>query len=280
MANRKQIRSTRCVVCYTAKALQKIALLTVLGTLPVFAWGPEGHDLVARLAERYLTPAARTQVSEILGPGVTMASISSWADQIRRSRPETGTWHYTDIPLSASRFDMQRDCPKGDCVIYQIAAFEKVVGNRSATPEARREGLMFLIHFVGDLHQPLHSSDNKDKGGNNVHTDFFGRQMNLHSVWDGGLLTRMGDEEKLFAEFSRDLTPKRARKWGKGTPEKWAEETHKIAQKITYGKLPKEPQGTPVPIGADYERAADPVIRMQIEKAGARLAAVLNATLK
>ena len=279
-ANKRQIHRTRNAACYTAKALHKLALLSVIGILPVSAWGPEGHDLVARLAERYLTPAARAQVGEILGPGTTMASISSWADQIRRSRPDTGPWHYTDIPIHAPRLDMQRDCPKGDCVIHQIGVFEKVLGDRSAKPEARREALMFVIHFIGDMHQPLHSSDNQDKGGNNVHVDFFGRPTNLHSVWDGGLLTRMGDEDKLFAEFSRDLTPKRARQWGKGTPEQWAEETHKIAQKITYGKLPKEPEGTPAPIGADYERAADPVIRIQIEKAGARLAAALNATLK
>jgi hypothetical protein len=246
----------------------------------MFGWGPEGHDLVARLADAHLTAAARARVAEILGPGVTMASISSWADQIRRARPDTSTWHYTDIPIDRPHLDMQRDCAKRDCVIAKIEDFEKVLADPAVKPEQRREALMFIVHFVGDMHQPLHSSDNKDKGGNNVRTDFFGKPMNLHSVWDGGLLTRMGEEDKLFVEFSHDLTPKLQTKWGKGTVEDWAEEAHKAAQKIVYGKLPKVASGAPEPIGEDYERAADPLIRLQIERAGARLAAVLNATLK
>ena len=98
---------------------------------------------------------------------------------------------------------------------------------------------MFLVHFVGDMHQPLHCSDNKDKGGNDVKLDFFGRTSNLHSVWDSGLLGRMGQEDALFAQFSKDLTEKRARKWGKGTVYTWAEQSHKAAQKVVYGKLPK-----------------------------------------
>jgi hypothetical protein len=261
--------------------MRRLAVITlVVWGLPVFGWGPEGHDLVARLAEAHLTAVARAKVAEILGPGVTMASISSWPDQIRRARPATATWHYTDIPIDRPHVDMQRDCAKGDCVIAKIEDFEKVLADPAAKPEQRREALMFIVHFVGDMHQPLHSSDNKDKGGNNVRTDFFGKPMNLHSVWDGGLLARMGDEDKLFAEFSRDLTPKRQKKWGKGTVQQWAEEAHKASQKTVYGKLPKVAAGAPEPIGDAYEHAADPLIRQQIEKAGARLAAVLNATLK
>ena len=244
------------------------------------AWGPEGHDLVARLADAHLSAAARARVAEILGPGVTMASISTWADQIRRSRPGTDTWHYTDIPIDRPRLDMQRDCPKRDCVIAKIEDFEKELGNPATSPQERREALMFIVHFVGDMHQPLHSSDNKDKGGNGVRTEFFGQSMNLHSVWDVGLLRRMGDEDKLFAEFSRDLTPKLQKKWAKGTVEQWADEAHRASQKIVYGKLPKVAAGAPEPIDAAYEQAADPLIRLQIEKAGARLAGVLNATLK
>ena len=138
---------------------------------------------------------------------------------------------------------------------------------------------MFLVHFVGDMHQPLHCSDNKDRGGNEVRLDFFGRNQNLHSVWDGGLLSRMGAEDALFAVYSKDLTDKRARKWGRGTVRDWAGESHKAAVKITYGKLPKAPAGQ-LKITPDYEKAADPVIKQQIERAGARLVATLNASLK
>lgn len=261
--------------------MRQYAVVLFLGwAVPVLAWGPEGHSLVARLAEAHLTPAARAQVAPILGPGVTMASIATWADQIRRSRPETSKWHYTDIPIDRPHFDFARDCRDGDCVIARIEDFRKVLGDPGAKPEQRREALMFLVHFVGDMHQPLHSSNNHDQGGNDVPTDFFGRPSNLHSVWDSGLLARMGNENQLFAQFSRDLTPKRQKKWSKGTVEEWANEAHTASQKIVYGKLPKVAPGALEPIGDVYERAADPLIRQQIEKAGARLAGILNATLQ
>jgi hypothetical protein len=255
-----------------------IALVLLGGAVPVYCWGPEGHDLVARIAEAQLTPAARAKVAELLGPNVTMASIASWADSVRRQRSDTGPWHYIDIPIDKPHMDMARDCPKGDCVIAAIAAQRKVMMDPAADPVKRREALMFVIHFVGDMHQPLHCSDNKDKGGNDVRTVFNDRNSNLHSVWDGVLLGRMGTEDQLFPAMLKEAEAHK--RWGKGTVEKWAEESHKQSQKVVYGKLTKEPKGTPVPIGADYEKAADPVIRTQLEKAGDRLAHLLNDSFK
>src|SRR5436305_12076598 len=168
------------------------AAMLLAGVLPAFGWGPEGHNLVARLAEPRLTPAARARVAEILGPGVSMVSVSSWADQIRRSRPETGPWHYVDIPIDRPHLDLARDCPNNDCIIGKIEEFAKALKDPDMTPENQREALMFIIHFVGDMHQPLHCATNQDKGGNEVMTEFFGIPMNLHSAWDSGLLGRMG----------------------------------------------------------------------------------------
>ena len=255
-------------------------MVILCGSLPAFGWGPEGHDLVARLAAAHLTPAAAARVAEILGSGTTMQAISSWPDQIRRERAATGPWHYIDIPIDKPHLDMARDCPKGDCVIAKIEDFRKLVVDPAATAVQRKEALMFLVHFVGDMHQPLHCSDNQDKGGNDVKLDFFGRPSNLHSVWDSGLLGRMGKEDELFTQYAKDLTEKRAKKWGKGSVEAWAEQSHKAAQKVVYGKLPKAPAGGQVTVDAAYERLADPVIKEQIERAGARLAALLNATLR
>jgi hypothetical protein len=257
-----------------------VAIAVLAGCLPAFSWGPEGHNLVARLAEARLTSEARARVAAILGPNTSLASISSWPDQIRRARPETAPWHYIDIPIDKPRLDMARDCPKGDCVLAKIEDFRKALRDPAITAEQRKEALMFLVHFIGDMHQPLHCSDNKDKGGNGVQTQFFGKPMNLHSVWDGGLLGRMGAEDQLFAAFSKDLTPGRTKKLSQGTVSDWAEQSHKASQKIVYGKLAKVAAGKPVPISEAYEKAADPLIKDQIEKAGARLAAVLNAALQ
>lgn len=261
--------------------MRRSAVIVILcGVLPAFGWGPEGHNLVARLAAAHLTPTAAARVAEILGPGVTLQSVSTWPDQIRRERAATAPWHYIDIPIDQPHLDMARDCPKGDCVLAKIEDFKKVVVDPAATAVQRKEALMFLVHFVGDMHQPLHCSDNKDKGGNDVKLDFFGRPSNLHSVWDSGLLGRLGQEDALFTGYSTDLTDKRAKKWGKGTVNAWAEQSHKAAQKVVYGMLPKAPAGGQVKVDATYEHLADPVIKDQIEKAGARLAALLNATLR
>jgi hypothetical protein len=175
---------------------------------------------------------------------------------------------------------MARDCPNGECVIAKIEDFRKVVVDPAATAVQRREALIFLVHFVADMHQPLHCSDNKDKGGNDIKLDFFGRNANLHSVWDSALLERMGNEEALFTQYSKDLTPKRVKKLGKGSVESWAEQSHKTGQKVVYGMLPQAPAGGQVKIDAAYERSAAPVIKDQIERAGARLAQVLNTTLR
>jgi hypothetical protein len=260
--------------------MRKYRLLALLcAALPALAWGPEGHDLVARIAEAQLTPKARARVAEILGPASTMASVSSWPDQIRRSRPETGPWHYVDIPIDKPGLDMARDCPNGNCVIAAIAAMRAKLRAPDLSAEQRREALMFVIHFIGDMHQPLHSSNNRDRGGNEVHIVFHDQPGNLHGLWDSALLARMGKEDDLFPKLSA-ASARHRKKFAKGTVSDWAEQAHKLAQQMVYGKLPVAAPGAPLAIGADYERRADAVIELQIERAGARLAAVLNQDLQ
>lgn len=260
--------------------MRSFAALAVLAAgLPALGWGPEGHSLVARIAYEQLKPAARERVAAILAPGQTLASVASWADEVRRSRPESAPWHYIDIPIDKPHLDMARDCPKGDCVISKIADLRKTLQDEATSAGQRREALMFLVHFVGDMHQPLHCSDHQDRGGNSVRVQFFDRQTNLHSVWDSGLLGRLPKEDELFPVLSRE-SERHAGKWAKGSVEDWAEQAHKAAQKVVYGKLPKVADGTPVPLSESYERLADPLVKVQIEKAGARLAAVLNADLR
>ncbi|HUA63604.1 MAG TPA: S1/P1 nuclease [Verrucomicrobiae bacterium] len=254
--------------------------------VPGFPWGGEGHDLVARIAQAQLTAKVRAKIDAILGPGVTIVSISSWADQVRRDRPESGPWHYVDIPIDQPHLDMARDCPKGDCVIAAIAKFRAQLRDRATPADKRKEALEFVVHFVGDMHQPLHCSDDKDQGGNAVRTMVAGadRTSNLHSVWDSTILGHMGKEDDLYPTMLKEALKNR-KKWSKGTVEQWAEESHQAAVDVAYGKLPVKPVAgvrneTPITIDASYEDAARPLIRMQIEKAGDRLARVLNESLK
>jgi nuclease S1 len=248
-------------------------------TPPAGAWGPEGHSLVARIAETQLTPAVRARVLEILGPGKTLASVASWADEVRRSRPETAAWHYIDIPIEHARLDMERDCAKGDCIVSTISRLRQVLRDPATASQQRTEALMFLIHFVGDMHQPLHCSDHHDRGGNGVQVQFQGRQTNLHSLWDSGLLGRLPPEDALFPDLSRESARHR-KGWSKGTVTDWAEQSHKVGRKVVYGKLPTAGEGAPIAIDAAYEATAGPAIQEQLERAGARLAIVLNTELQ
>jgi hypothetical protein len=271
--------------------MRKLLVSLLCGCLPAFSWGVEGHSLIARIAWAQLTPAVQVRVSEILGPNVSIQSIASWADQVRNQRRETGPWHYIDIPIDKPHLDMTRDCPKGECVLAKIEDFRKALKDPATAPLQRREALMFVVHFVGDMHQPLHCADNADQGGNKVLVKFGNRggdrPYNLHSLWDSGLLDAMPKmptgavpkEELLLPQYSLE-SARHAKKWSKGTVEDWAEQIHKIAQKVTYGKLPKVAAGAPEPIGPEYESKADDVIRIQIEEAGARLAHVLNEALQ
>ena len=256
-----------------------VAVFLVCATLPAYAWGPEGHSIVARIAEAQLTAAARARVAEILGSGVSMSSISSWPDQVRRERSNTSTWHYIDIPLDKAHMDMGRDCQNNNCVVAQIIADCQTLKDPASTAVQRREALMFLIHFVGDMHQPLHSSNNQDKGGNNVRVVFDDRPGNLHSTWDSGLLNRMPKEQDLYPVLLQEAE-KHWKKYTKGSVADWSEQAHKAAQKVTYGKLPKAANGTAATLGPAYEKAADPIVRTQLEKAGDRLAKLLNDTLQ
>jgi hypothetical protein len=247
---------------------------------PVYSWGVEGHTLVARLAAARLTPKASAAVARILGPDATLASISTWADQVRNTRKETGAWHYIDIQITDAHLDMKRDCPQGNCVLTKIEEFEKVLKDKTTPSEKRKEALMFLVHFVGDMHQPLHCADRHDKGGNDTKLTFFGRPTNLHGVWDSGLLARIGPEDALYAELNKNLSPKRAKKFAKGDVKKWAEQSHRQAQLIAYGKLPKAEPGAVIALAEAYQQQADPIVKEQLEEAGARLAKVLNNALK
>jgi hypothetical protein len=171
---------------------------------------------------------------------------------------------------------MARDCPKGDCVLAVIPKLRQTLQDPAASAVQKTEALMFLIHFVGDMHQPLHCSDNHDKGGNDIKLEFNGRQTNLHSVWDGGILARMGTEDALLPVLSA-ASAKHAKKWRRGSIEDWAEQIHRVAEKDVYGQLPKT---NTIAIDARYEEMAHAVIRRQLEEAGARLAVVLNQTLR
>lgn len=155
---------------------------------PSSAWGSAGHQIVATLAERQLTPQAKFEVQRLLAiePGSTLASVSNWTDE-RRS-PATAAWHYVNMPRDSScQYDVTRDCPDGQCVAGAIKRQRRVLAS-SAPDLDRLKALKYLVHFVADVDQPLHAGFADDKGGNRYHLQAFGRGTNLHALRDSGLI--------------------------------------------------------------------------------------------
>jgi hypothetical protein len=253
------------------------------------AWGPEGHRIVAEIAEQYLEPETARQVREILDlqNATHLAEVANWADQIRRERPETAPWHYVDIPIhpapmpgveGVNGYLPARDCPREACIVAQIDKLISQLQRDKQPSWPRLEALEFLVHFMGDIHQPLHAANDNDHGGNDVKVVFNGRKTNLHAVWDSGILEAAGvsgDERAYALRLARSITPDQLKRWRFGTGAYWADESHAIAVEVIYGTLPHEGM---LPDG--YETVALPIVNEQLEKAGVRLAMVLNVVLK
>jgi len=216
-------------------------------------------------------------VQDLLDPGQSLADVSTWADEVRRDRPESATWHYVNVPIAESKYHPRHEHPKGG-VVSKILDFEKIVADTSAPRLQRQEALKYLVHFLQDMHQPVHVGHRADRGGNDLQVQFFDEGSNLHRVWDSGLIERAQPTE---ADFTKNLeariTPELADQWSQGSVEDWANESL-IAAKgayLTPGTGNELRKGAK--LGQHYYEANLPVAELRVEQAGVRLASVLNA---
>jgi nuclease S1 len=245
------------------------------------AWGPRGHRLAARVAESRLSPAAKAEIKAILHDGDTIVSESSWADDAaHRDFPESASWHFVNVPLSAAHYEAQF-CRGGGCVVEKIKHYRKVLADRRAPKAERARALLFLVHFIADVHQPLHVGDNHDHGGSRMQVRFNGQSTNLHKVWDSQIIEEHSrDERRWTDDVERLITPERVKEWSQGDVESWADESLQEAKKayrFPPGSARNAESG--VRLGGDYAEAALPVIRLRLAQAGVRLANELNAAL-
>jgi hypothetical protein len=241
-----------------------VLLLMTSAAPAVLAWGTEGHQLIARIADAQLSVAAHANVKKLLTmePGATMASISTWADEHRN--PATAPWHYLNFPKNNCEYSPERDCPDGRCVVEVIERQAQVL--RSSTePKEQLTALKYLVHLVGDVHQPLHAGWGDDRGGNSYQLQAFMRGSNLHAFWDTGMIRYFeGDspdwDETLMREASRSSLPWSARQA--------AEESCRIvAQENFY---------PPRSVGVEYAKHYEATLRQRLVMAGGRLAQLLN----
>jgi hypothetical protein len=251
------------------------ALLLFLLPAPAGAWGRIGHAVVAKMAEERLTPSARSAVGDLLGPGIRLSDVASWAD-FQEEVKGAGAWHSVDVPISEPRYN-PRYCSARGCVVSKIEEFRRVLTTPAAGRVDKQRALKFLLHFIADLHQPLHVGDDNDRGGNLLQVRFFGEGSNLHRVWDYQIMERHTKNEQVWLwDLTFQANPRMVEEWSKGTPEDWATESLILAKSARCFPGSATLMKSGARIGNEYCRAALPVIQKQLAKAAIRTAWVLN----
>lgn len=259
----------------------------------VWAWGSEGHRVTGLVANELLTPKARIRLNQLV-PGINLGEFTSQMDVFRAALaielPGSDKWHY-DNPAICGNRPYADYCANGNCASSKIEEYSKILADSNATTEARAQAAMFLVHMVGDIHQPLHSSSaDMDLGGNYKNVLIPGTDVprNLHRVWDSDLpkLALRGISESDFAKQLAQRYKAEMAAWQQGDARAWVNESLAISQKVTYGNLPEFSCGTPWPkekvvaLPQSYMDAGQQIIPEQLAKAGARIAWMLNRALE
>ena len=293
-------------------AILLVGLMLLLRPATGHCWGDEGHEIVGSIAEHYLEPAVRVRVAALLAQdasgltrGTGIAEEATWADKFRdsdrdttrRHYDQTREWHYIDIELD--RPDLDEACfghparpagskasegPADDCILDKIDEFRAELRSPTTGVEERRLALQFLLHLVGDLHQPLHAADDHDRGGNDVRVKGAGSSAgNLHHYWDSVFVERLGrSAEDVSRTLIAGISAHDRRAWSGGSPADWAQESFRIAREDVYGPLrvrAADPGGA-ITLDARYEADAVNIVTRQLQRAGLRLARLLNDALR
>jgi len=262
------------------KSVKKI-LLPVFLLLPMisFCWGLTGHRVVAEIAQRHLSKKAKKELSKLIG-AETLAQWANWPDFIKSDTTHTwdkaGKWHYVNLPgnLSKEDFMIKLKGLQGENLYTQIPAMAAQVKDKSLSIEQRQIALRFLIHFVGDLHQPLHVGREEDQGGNKIAVTWFDKPTNLHSVWDNALVD---DQKYSYTEYATIVNiagEEQVAAWQQTSLEDWFYDSYTLANKV-YASVPADGK-----LGYRYNYIFQHDLDQQLLKGGIHLAAILNDILK
>ncbi|MBC8283718.1 MAG: S1/P1 nuclease [Nitrospinae bacterium] len=248
-----------------------VLLILVTNVHDSVAWGPQGHRVIGFIAESHLQPKVEKLILEKFNIK-SLADVATWADEARKKRKEENPWHYTNIAEGQWTYDAARDCPSGSCVTEQIQKFSDILDDPSAPLQQRKGALKYLVHFVGDVHQPLHLGNKKDRGGGTLHFPYKGKVVSLHYLWDGGLINWQGSLLKYATSLNGKVLEGEISSWNLSTVADWANESRSMALKSAYnvekGSLSK----------AYIERGRE-IIDLRLTQAGVRLAHLLNTIL-
>ena len=263
---------------------------------PAGAWWEYGHETVARIALDQVRPSTRIHIQRLLRQGAlletptcpvrTIEQASVWADCIRSLEHRFSysvPWHFVNAHVCRP-FDAETPCPDGNCVTAQIDRNARLLANRNLPRRERLQALLFLIHFVGDLHQPLHASDRDDFGGNRFRAYYSRIRSNLHAIWDGYLAERSistppGEARGLLRELSSEQRAAMAQ----GSVADWARESWDVSRRFAYGGVLPDPcadqPARPPVLTQEQIRELIPIVRAQVTRGGLRLARLLDEAL-
>lgn len=248
------------------------ALIT-LCAIGLISWGYIGHQTIALIAERHLTPNAQQAVKSLLGDQ-SIGDIASWADEVRDDK--TFPEHFINAPLGLTRTQFEREVKTQpqDNVYKAILANEAILKSTSSTMEDKQKALKFIVHFVGDLHQPFHVSRKEDQGGNLIQVQFYDMGTNMHSIWDSKLIDRQGLKSAEMVNQLDKATPEQIKEWQADGLMQWIWESYQISTKL-YSEV-----NTGSKLGDAYYQTHIAIVNERIEKAGIRLAGLLNELFK
>jgi hypothetical protein len=259
-------------------------LILSLSPVRTNAWGNKGHQIIARIAMARLSSSARDAISQLLEPGETLESVSTWADIVKIQRPETRSWHFVAIPLTDTRYSVNKDCGANEtCIIVAVTSQISILRDESRSQTERAEALKFLVHLIGDLHQPFHVTTNlnpKDIAATRVKvTSLGGRQTNLASVWDNDLVDYdLKSSGKTLAVYAAQLAKHTEGVSTQGSIIDWSLEAHRLAWDGYYhtsGDFMVADNRSWALDTAYYDKNGR-IVEMQLTRAGLRLAKILN----
>ena len=262
-------------------------LITLTHTPTAQAWGAAGHQITGLIAQSLLTERASQQVQQLL-KNETLAEAAVYMDQHRgplaRRWPASSRWHYDNQSVCTNA----PYCQDGNCATNQIEQFRKLLADHQANQADRARALRLIVHMVGDIHQPLHTADNDDRGGNTVKVRIPPRRRTylLHSLLDSAVIQQLIGSQTTSTYAAQIQTTYRARipSWQQGNAKQWAQESHRLATTEIYAKLPGFSCGQkatmPLVLPESYLQSTQAYLPEQLVKAGVRIAFILNTTLK
>lgn len=232
-------------------------------------WGQTGHRTIGKIAEQYLDKKTKKEIDKILD-GQSLALVSTFGDDIKSDKRyrDFNSLHYVNMPFGVKYEDSEKN-PSGD-LVTGIEKCKSVILDKNASKEDKAFYLKLLVHFIGDLHQPMHVGRAEDKGGNAIQVQWFNNGTNLHSVWDSKMIDSFQMTYTELADNADEVSKEQVKYLQQGTVVDWVNETQKLAIEV-YGTAANGDK-----LSYDYMYENFGLTRSQLQKGGIRLAKVLN----